>query len=58
MTEMTELMNSKVMEDFKNGKLPPVEVTIETNTLLNIWGGFFLAGLALIIAWNIFEKLK
>lgn len=54
---MNDLLNSKLVKDLQNGKLPPVELTIPVNTLYQLAAVFFFTGLALIIAQKIFKNL-
>lgn len=55
---MNRFFESAVWQRFANeGKLPTVEIELQTKALVNLLGGLLLVGLALIVAWNIFKKL-
>ena len=54
---MNEILNSKFVQNLKDGILPTVEISIKTETLVQLFGGLFLVLIAAIIAFNIFKKL-
>lgn len=46
---MNDLLNSKFVSDLKEGKLPPVEVEIETTSIVFLAGAILLVGFILIV---------
>lgn len=53
---MNDLLNSPLIQDLKNGKLPEVEVEIGTQSILTLAGSILLVGMILIIAKSILNK--
>lgn len=46
---MNDFFNSKFVSDLKDGKLPPVEVEIETTSIALLAGAILLVGFILIV---------
>ncbi len=53
---MNDLLNSKFATDLKNGKLPPVEVEIETTSIFMLGGTILTVGAILLIGWFLLRK--
>ena len=49
---MGDFLNSKLVDDLKNGILPPVKVEIETESIIKL----VVAGLVLLIIWYILRN--
>lgn len=49
---MNDFLNSKLIEDLKNGVLPPVKVEIETESIIKL----VVAGLILLIIWYLLKN--
>jgi hypothetical protein len=54
---MSEVLDSLLLKNLKDGKLPDFNVNVEVTekTLFNIFLGLFLVGLALMISHEIFK---
>lgn len=52
---MGDLLNSKFMQDLKEGKLPAV--VIDNTSILKLGGMFVGVGLVLLLAWGIIKKV-
>jgi|GEM_PF-3074281 len=54
---MNDLLNSPFFNNLKAGKLPEVEVSFQTSTVVNIAAALLMVGLTLIVASKIVSKL-
>lgn len=53
---MNEFFNSKFIKDLQEGKIPPVEITVQDETLVKVFAGSFLTVAAMLITWALVKK--
>lgn len=53
---MVEFFNSKFVKDLQGGKLPPVEVTVSAETLVQIGAVIVFSGVIIILIAKILNR--